>query len=118
MGINEDREHSRHEESLSANPAANRSDEQKLLETVLRETMGSTNREALELLFAVARQSVYPDTTHIEAVEEVVQAIVENRFGGRKFPPPLIQRIACTLIEAPEATIKLERLWQEARTSG
>jgi hypothetical protein len=118
VGINEDREHSRSEESLSADPAVSRSEEQKLLEAVLRETMGSTNREALELLFAVARQSAYPDTTHIEAVEEVVQAIVKNRFGSRKFPPHLIHRIACTLIEAPEATIKLERLWQEARTSG
>jgi hypothetical protein len=118
VGINEDRERSPREESVSGEPAASRSEEQKLLETVLRETMGSTNREAMELLFAVARQSAYPDTTHIEAVEEVVQAIMKNRFGSRKFPTHLIHRIACTLIEAPEATIKLERLWQEARTGG
>jgi len=118
VGINEDREHLPREESLSAEPGSSPSEEQKLLETVLRETMGSSNREALELLFAVARQSAYPDTTHIGAVEEVVQAIVKNRFGNRHFTPRLIHRIACTLIEAPEATIRLERLWQEARAGG
>ena len=118
MGNNEDREHSSRDEFYFEQPSSNRSDEQELLDAVLRETLGSTNREALELIFEVARQSDYPDTTHIEAVEEVVQAIVKNRFGKRLFTRRLIHRIASTLVEEPEATVRLERLWQEARAGG
>jgi len=118
VGINDDRERLSGEDFYSEHPSSNCSDDQELLDAVLRETLGSANREALDLIFAVARRSSYPDTTHIEAVEEVVQAIMQNRFGKRLFTRRLIQRIAGSLIEEPEATIRLERLWQEARASG
>lgn len=92
--------------------------EESLLEAVLRETMGSSNQDALELILSVARESEYEDTTNIDAVAEVVRKIIKHRFGKRAFSERVIKRIANTLIEAPEAAIKLERLWQEARSSG
>ena len=118
MGINEDREFNSPDEILANEVDPGGSDEHHLLDAVLRETIGDSDREALDLIFAIARKSSYEDTTHIEAVEEVVQAIIKYRFGNRQFTPRLIHRIACSLIEAPEATVKLERLWQEARASG
>lgn len=117
MDGGEEHEDLRHDAYDEADQASH-SDEQKLLDAVLRETMGSSNREALELIFQVARASSYDDTSRIEPVEEVVRAIVKYRYGTRTFSRKLIHRIACSLIEAPEATIKLERLWQEARASG
>ncbi len=93
-------------------------DEQKLLETILRDTMSKSNGEALKLIFQVARTSAYEDTSRIGAVEEVVRAIIKSKFGERKFPASFINRVACSLIDLPEAAVKLERLWQEARTSG
>jgi hypothetical protein len=98
--------------------ASRADDEQQLLDAVLRETMGNANQAALELIFDVARKSQYPDTSRIEAVEELVRAIMRRAFGPRKFPRRLIHRVASSLIEAPEATIRIERLWQEARASG
>lgn len=89
-----------------------------LLDAVLRETVGSGSRGSLELIFGVARASQYPDTSQIEAVEEVVLAIVQRKFGKLRFPRRLIQGIAGALIEVPEAAVKLERLWQEARARG
>ena len=89
-----------------------------LLELVLHETVAKGSRESLDLIFEVARNSQWEDTSHIEAVEEVVAAIVKRRFGPRRFSRRLIGRIARSLVEAPEATVKLERLWQEARFSG
>ncbi len=118
MGINDDRERLSREDFYSEQSSSDRSDEQELLDTVLRETLRNNNREALELIFAVARNSEYPDTGSIHAVEEVVKAIMKHRFGNRQFTRRLIHRIACSLIEEPEATIRLERLWQEARASG
>lgn len=89
-----------------------------LLEAVLIETVAGSSRESLDLIFDVARASEYENTSQIAAVEELVDAIVTRRFGQRKFPARLLRRIAHTLIETPEATVKLERLWQEARASG
>lgn len=89
-----------------------------LLEAVLLETMTDSNRESLELIFGVARDSQYADTANIHAVEEVVQAILAKRFRRLHFSRRLLNRIAQSLIEDPEATVKLERLWQEARASG
>ncbi len=93
-------------------------EEKRLLETVLRETMGASHGEALKLIFKVAKSSKYKDTTATEAVEEVVRAILAHSFGAKKFSNSFIHRVACSLIDTPEAAIKLERLWQEARTSG
>ncbi len=93
-------------------------DEQKLLESILRDAMGGANSEALKLVFQVAKASSFPDTSHIGAVEEFVRAVIRRRFGGRKFPAIFINRIACSLIEVPEAAVKFERLWQEARSGG
>lgn len=117
MGPNEEQTPKRSEDLYSAEEQGNL-DEQSLLEAVLRETMGSSNREALEAVFQVARDSQYPDTSQVAAVEELVRAIMRSRFGSRKFTRRLIHRIACSLIETPEATIRIERLWQEARASG
>lgn len=93
-------------------------DESELLEAVLHETVANSNAESLELIFSVARASNFADTTQIGAVEEVVRAIIAKRFGNIKFSSRLIKRISQTLIETPEATVKLERLWQEGRASG
>jgi hypothetical protein len=105
------------DEHYSDDSSDDDSGERSLLEAVLRETMGSTNQEALELIFSVARESKYEDTTTIEAVAEVVRKIIQHRFGERRFSERAIKRIAHSLVEAPEATIRLERLWQEARSS-
>lgn len=93
-------------------------EEEKLLETVLRETMGASSGEAVTLIFEVAKSSKYQDTTATEAVEEVVKAILKHCFGTRRFTSSFINRVACSLIDVPEAAIKLERLWQEARAIG
>ena len=117
MGVNE--EPRRHEEEqLLSNESQGQIDEQSLLDAVLRETMGNANHAALELIFEVARQSQYSDTTQLGAVEELVRAIMKESFGSRKIPKRLISRIACSLVEDPEAAVRIERLWQEARASG
>ncbi len=105
----------KHEEAGLANDDALDSE---LLEAVLHETVANSDRASLELILDVARKSEYADTTDIRAVEEVVRAIVARRFGTLKFSRRMIQRISQTLVEDIEATVKLERLWQEARASG
>jgi hypothetical protein len=92
--------------------------EQDLLETVLQETLGRSNSEALKLITEVARTSKFKGSTEVGATEEVVRAILKNRFGARKFSGSFISRVATSLMEIPEAAIRLERLWQEARASG
>lgn len=118
MGANE--QHQPHDDSdrLLSKDGSGEVDEENLLDAVLRETMGNSNQAALDLIFDVARKSEYADTSHIEAVEELVRAIMKRSFGTRKFSRRLIHRIACSLVEAPEATVRIERLWQEARSSG
>ncbi len=88
----------------------------RLLERILQETISAEHAEALELIRGVARQSRYADTTDIAAVEEVVAAIIARRFKTRQPLPQLVRRVAHSLVEQPEATIRLERIWQEARS--
>jgi hypothetical protein len=90
-------------------------DDARLLERILQETISTEQAGALELIRGVARQSQYTDTTDIGAVEEVVSAIIARRFGTRVPLPQLVRRVGSALIEQPEATIRLERIWQEAR---
>lgn len=104
-------------ETLSNDSDERRTMEKKLLEQVISETMGSSNQAALDLVYGVARASKYPDTTHIEAVEEIVEAVFRHSFPNRRFPRRLVHRVALSLSEAPEATTKLEKLWREARCS-
>ncbi|MEZ6136665.1 MAG: hypothetical protein R3C53_17350 [Pirellulaceae bacterium] len=118
MGNVDGREDELRPERYADTDDSDRRDEHALLDAVLRETMGTANQAALDLIFDVARRSEYSNTAEIKAVEQVVQAIIKFKFGARKFSSRLINRIACTLIETPEATVKLERLWQEARASG
>jgi hypothetical protein len=108
------RDSSRHAEHNSTQDQ----DEQDLLETILSDSMSGSNGESLKLIFQVARASEYKDTSRIGAVEEFVRAILQQRFGGRKFSSGFVNRVASALIEVPEAAVKLEHLWQEARASG
>lgn len=91
-------------------------DDARLLERILQETIAADDAAALELIRGVARQSRFPDTTEIGAVEEVVAAIIARRFGTRVPLPQLVRRVANSLVDLPEATIRLERIWQEARS--
>jgi hypothetical protein len=118
VGVNEEPTPKPVEHQLSDGSRSEANDEQVLFDAVLRETMERTDQAALELIFSVARKSSYPDTSRVEAVEELVRAIMKARFGARKFTRRLIHRIACSLIETPEATIRMERLWQEGRSGG
>ncbi len=118
VGMNSEGRNEREREFHETSEVSNDEDEQKLLETILRDSMSKSNGEALKLVFQVARASAYEDTSRIGAVEELVRAIIKSRFGTRKFPASFINRVACSLIDLPEAAVKLERLWQEARSSG
>lgn len=91
-------------------------EEHRLLESVLRETMAATSStDALQLISEVARRSKYPDVSEMRAVEEVVRAIIAKRFGERRLGGQLIRRVAELLVEDPEATVRLHRVWNEAR---
>jgi len=94
------------------------STDEKLLEKVLLESLDESSQAAIRLIFSVAQGSEYSDTTDIRAVEEVVQAIVNRRFGPGRIGKPLMRRVAVLLGETPEACIRLERIWQEARRGG
>lgn len=118
MGTNSEGYNERGGESHETHEEIPDRDEQKLLETILRDTMGNSNSEILNLVFQVARASSHKDTSRIGAVEEFVRAIINRKFGSRRFPAGFINRVACSLIDVPEAAVKLERLWQEARASG
>jgi hypothetical protein len=87
-----------------------------LLERVLQETINADNVQALNLIQGVAKKSSYPDSTDVNAVMEVVRAIVDRRFGPNRIGQGLIRRVASSLSESPEASIRLERIWQEARS--
>ncbi len=88
---------------------------QELLERVLQETINADNLLSLKLISDVAAHSEYGDSTSIAAVMEVVQAIVDRRFGPNRIGRGLVRRVAHSLSESPEACIRLERIWQEAR---
>lgn len=91
-------------------------EEHRLLESVLRVTMAATSSgDALQLITDVARRSRFEDITDLRAVEEVVRAIVKKRFGERRLGSQLIRRVAEALIDDPEATVRLHRVWSEAR---
>lgn len=89
--------------------------ERSLLETVLSETMAESDQVAFDLVFSTARASHYSDTSQLGAVKEFVHAVLARRFPGRDFSSRLVTRIAYSLVDTPEATVRLERLWQEAR---
>lgn len=86
-----------------------------LLETVLQETTGSENRQSLDLVLKVARNSKHDQANCKEALEELVRAIVDQRFGAKRFSNRLVTSIAASLFESPEAMSRLGKLWQEAR---
>jgi hypothetical protein len=88
-----------------------------LLEAVLKETTEEGNTESLQLLVRVARRSEFDSPDHPAAMQQVVRAIVDQRFGIGKFSNNLVRRIASSLLEIPEATRRLCKLWQEARQS-
>lgn len=89
----------------------------RLLETIIQETTGSENHESLNLVLNVAKQSRFEKGNSREAVEELVRAIVDHRFGAKKFSNRLVRGIATTLLESPEALNRLSKLWQEARST-
>lgn len=91
-------------------------EERRLLERVLQETIDSSHAEAYALIRDVARQSAWGDSTRPEAVAEVVRAIISRRLGARTPPASLVRRVAASLMEIPEAVVRLERIWQEARS--
>lgn len=88
-----------------------------LLETVIQETIGTENRQSLDLVIRVARQSRFENGNSREAVEELVRAIVDHRFGAKKFSGRLVRSISTTLLESPEAVTRIAKLWGEARSS-
>lgn len=89
-----------------------------LLERVVQETLQASSLESLQLIQAVAKRSRFRDTTDPASVVEVVRAIVDRRFGVGKIGQSLVRRVAHSLVESPEACVRLERIWQEARNSG
>lgn len=88
-----------------------------LLEAVLQETTGSENRESLNLVTRVARNSRFEQANTLEAIEELVREIVDAKFGKNKLSARLVRNIASSLLETPEAMNRISRLWQEARDS-
>ena len=88
-----------------------------LLDAVLQETIGSENREWLDLVRRVAQRSQLEDGNCREAAEELVRAILDQRFGQKRFSNRLVVRIAGTLMESPDAVARLSSLWREARQS-
>jgi len=88
-----------------------------LLETILHETTGKENQESQNLVTRVARNSQHEEANSREALEELVRAIVDQRFGAKRFSTRLVRSIAASLLESPEAMTRLTRLWREARES-
>lgn len=88
-----------------------------LLEAVLQETIQEGSTESLQLLVRVARRSEFDSPDNPAAMQQVVRAIVDQRFGIGKFSNSLVRRIASSLLEIPEVTRRLSQLWQEARQS-
>lgn len=115
---NQGEEHRPEKDSRYRESEAEFSGDPELLEKVLRETLSEGSKDSLELIFSVARTSKYEDTTRIGAVEEVVEEIVRRRLGIPKISRRMVRLIAQSLIEVPEAAVKLERIWQEGRFRG
>lgn len=92
-------------------------DSNELLEKVVQETLNASNFEALNLIRAVAARSEYADSTDPGAVMEVVRAIVDRRFGVGRIGNSLVRRVGASLVDSPEATVRLERIWREARSN-
>lgn len=88
-----------------------------LLEAVLNETVEGEGAESYQLISSVARQSNLDDSENPAAMQEVVRAIVDRRFGTGRLSNNLVRRIAGSLMEIPEVTRRLSQLWQEARQS-
>lgn len=101
---------------LSGGKAASR-EFSDLLDAILQETTGSENHESLDLVRRVAKNSQIKDGNCREAAEELVRAILDQQFVGKRFPQRLVVRIAGSLMESPDAVARLAKLWREARQS-
>ncbi len=87
-----------------------------LLECVVRETLSAVNDEAtVERMKTFARRNAAREVTDPEVAEELLRVIVQSRFGKLSLPSELPRWLAETLLDDPDASQRLQSLWNQAR---
>lgn len=92
------------------------SDQQRLLEKVLEETLAAASTvDAIQVIRTVAGRTATSDITDILVAEELVREILQKRLKNWQLPSFLPRQVAEILLDDPHARSRLIRLWAEAK---
>lgn len=84
-----------------------------LLDAVLSATSDGGKNHAL--ISEIAKNSKFDSCTSLEPFREVVDGILRQSFSKLPISESLINRVAQSVAESPEARDKLEQIWRAAR---
>jgi hypothetical protein len=101
---------------LNESSPADRSEADRVMDDVLRETQRAiSGKAALDILQRVAKRAGNDDITDVNTCEELVREIIKSRFQIGALPGDIPERVAENLLQDPQVTARLIKLWSEVR---
>lgn len=87
----------------------------KLLDCVVRETLSAVgDDETIARVRAFVRRNQHRQVTEPAVAEALVGEVIKSRFGRVQLPDELPQWIANVLLDDPNSTERLQRVWNQA----